>query len=79
VILRKNLRAAAVSAYFFGQPPAGRFFWKDFFTLSSQLPSILRMSGFGPGLALGCLGFFAIAHSLPHRAVESVHRESRSN
>lgn len=48
--------SSGLSAYrfgIFGQPAAGRFFAKALSTASVQLPSILRISGLGPGLALG--------------------------
>jgi hypothetical protein len=38
---------------YFGQPDGGFFLVRDFFTASCHLPSILRVSGFGPVLA-GC-------------------------
>jgi len=44
---------------YFGHPSAGFFLPSDFFTAASQSPSILRISGFGPGFALAAfLAFF---------------------
>lgn len=42
----------ATQMFYFGQPRAGFFFWSDFFTASCQSPSILSMSGLGPGVFL---------------------------
>jgi len=61
-------------AAYFGQPSAGLFFSSDFLVASCQFPSILRMSGLGPGLALPGLDrgdFFGMAAFYPNRLEKS--------
>jgi hypothetical protein len=60
---------------YFGHPPAGFFFANDFFTASSQLPSILYRSGLGPGFGLFLEvfgGFFAMRTILPESTTGGV-------
>ena len=45
----------------FGQPSGGFFFVRDCFTASRQSPSILSVSGLGPGVARCFLGFLRLA------------------
>jgi hypothetical protein len=54
-----DVRPAGYRFGIFGQPSAGRFFAKVLSTASVQSPSILRTSGFGPGLALAGFSNFA--------------------
>ncbi len=50
----EGLWSGIYEGFSLGHPSTGFFFDRDFFTASCHLPSILRVSGFGPLLA----GFF---------------------
>ena len=43
-----NEQSCAEKIVYFGQPFAGRFFWKDFLISSCQLPLSFKTSGSGP-------------------------------
>jgi hypothetical protein len=43
--------ASSTSTFYFGQPSAGFFLDRDFFTRSFQFPASLSLSAFGPGVA----------------------------
>jgi hypothetical protein len=49
--IQATLRAISSTVFYFGQPSAGFFLDRDFFTRSFQFPLSFNLSAFGPGVA----------------------------